>query len=202
MASHRPSADKVGDASRRDQQRGHGNAEPQHVAHGELDGAVTPAPLVLPRAHRCSPVTIISMPRARMARAKTRRKWRTRAPIRRRAPINEPPSTPSITGMARPGRDEAAPQVDAGTGSGGYADHEVARRGRDLEGQAHGLVKGQHLDCTRADAEKTREHAGAGHDAEAQRHAARGVGDLAGRRRVAAGQAQSAGESLVAELRE
>ena len=53
--------------------------------------------------HRWSPDTIISMPSARIATAKTQRSARARATTSRRAPTSDPASTPSITGIVRPG---------------------------------------------------------------------------------------------------
>ena len=50
-----------------------------------------------------TPVTIISTAMTPTTPAKIQRKTRTRAPMRCRAPISDPASTPSITGIASPG---------------------------------------------------------------------------------------------------
>src|SRR5208337_254124 len=89
-----------------------------------------------------------------------------------------------------------AGEVDSGAGGGGDADHEIAGGGGNLEGDAHGLVHGEDLDRSRADAEQSGESAGAEHDRKAERDAMDGVGLQALDGGTGTIEAQEAGERV------
>ncbi len=64
--------------------------------------------------------------------------------------------------------DVAAREIQPRAGGGGDADHEIARRGGDLDRQAHGQVHRRYLQHARADAQQPAHHAGDVHQPQPQ----------------------------------
>ena len=91
--------------------------------------------------------------RTRPRRIRTSIRWATREPML--APTN----TPSAVGAGDERVDHAAREVDDRAGRRGDADHQVARRGRDPQRDAHHEVHDRHLDDPAADPQQRRDDA-------------------------------------------
>ena len=97
--------------------------------------------------------------------------------------------------------DVPQPQIDAGTGGRGHADHEVTGGRGHLERHPHRLVHRQNFHSAGADAEQPRQDAGGPHQGETERDAADVVVGRTGGGRIAGIEPQPRGDAVRSAIR-